>query len=89
VCPKSGNRSILTVLDFSTHYPEAIPLPDHTAQRVATALAGFFSHFGFLKECLSDLEPELMSEVMQIFPQDFKISEIRCSAYHPKNKWGL
>ena len=54
VCPKSGNRFILTVLDLATHYPEAIPLIDHTAQRVATALAGVFSHFGFPEECLSD-----------------------------------
>jgi hypothetical protein len=84
VCPKSGNRFILTVLDLATHYPEAIPLPDHTAQRVATALAGVFSHFGFPEECLSDLGPELMSEVMQIFMQDFKITQIRCSAYHPE-----
>lgn len=84
VCPKSGNRFILTVLDLATHYPEAIPLPDHTAQRVATALAGVFSHFGFPEECLSDLGTEFMSELMQIFLQDFKISQIRCSAYHPE-----
>ena len=84
VCPKTGNRFILTVLDLATHYPEAIPLLDHTAQRVATALAGVFSHFGFPEECLSDLGSEFMSELMQIFMQDFKITQIRCSAYHPE-----
>jgi Integrase zinc binding domain len=30
VCPKTGNRFILTVLDLATHYPEAIALPDFT-----------------------------------------------------------
>ena len=87
VCPKSGNRFILTVLDLATHYPKAIPLPDHTAQRVATALAGVFSRFGFPKECLSDQGTDLMSQLLQIFLQDFKITQIRCSAWHPQSNW--
>jgi hypothetical protein len=85
VCPKSGNRFILTVLDLATHYPEAIPLPDHTAQRVATALASVFSRFGFPNECLSDQGTDFMSQLMQIFMQDFKITQIRCSAWHPQS----
>jgi len=85
VCPKSGNRFILTILDLATHYPEAIPLPDHTAQRVATALAGVFSRFGFPNECLSDQGTDFMSQLMQIFMQDFKITQIRCSAWHPQS----
>ena len=30
------------------------------------------------------LGPELMSKVMQICMPDFKVSQIRCSAYHPE-----
>jgi len=37
-CDKSRNRFILTVMDLSTHYPEAIALPEHTAVHVAKAL---------------------------------------------------
>ena len=37
-CKDSGNRFILTVLDLCTHFPEAIPLRQHTAQDVAKAL---------------------------------------------------
>jgi len=83
-CPKTGNRFILTVLDLATHYPEAIPLPDHTAQRVAQALTSVFGHFGFPKEILSDQGPDLMSELMQIFLHDFNIVQIKTSAYHPQ-----
>jgi len=42
VCPTSGNRFILTCVDMATHYPEAIPLKNHTAQDVAQALSHFF-----------------------------------------------
>ena len=38
VCQESGNRFILAVLDLCTHYPEAIPLKQHTAADVAQAL---------------------------------------------------
>ena len=84
-CPKSGNHFILTVLDWATHYLEAIPLPDHTAQRVATAVANVFSRFGFPNECLSDQGTNFMSQLVQIFVQDFKITQIRCSVWHPQS----
>ena len=47
VCQESGNRFILTILDLCTHYPEAIPLKQHTAADVAQALGTVFSRFGF------------------------------------------
>ncbi len=81
-CPKTGNRFILSVIDLATHYPEAIPLPDHTAKSVAQGLVGVFSHFGFPEEILSDQGSDLMSELMQIFLHDFKITQIKASAYH-------
>ena len=42
VCQESGNRFILAVLDLCTHYPEAIPLKQHTAADVAQALGTVF-----------------------------------------------
>jgi len=83
-CPKSGNRFILTVMDMATHYPEAIPLQDHTAKSVAQALATVFAHFGFPEEILSDQGTDLVSELMQIFLHEFKVTQIRASAYHPQ-----
>jgi len=47
VCQESGNRFILTVLDLCTHYPEAIPLKQHTAADVAQVLGTVFSRFDF------------------------------------------
>jgi len=83
-CTNSGNRFILTVLDMATHYPEAIALPGHTAAQVAQALTQVFSHFGFPDEILSDQGTDFMSDLMQIFTNDFKISHLKASAYHPQ-----
>ena len=84
VCKDSGNRFILTVLDLCTHYPEAIPLQNHTARSVAQALATVFSRFGFAQEVLSDQGSDFMSELMQIFLNDFGINHIRSSPYRPQ-----
>ena len=44
------NSFILTLMDLSTHYPMAIPLKDHKATTVCTALIEIFSNFGFPSE---------------------------------------
>jgi len=64
VCKESGNRFILTVLDLCSHYPEAIPLKQHTAAEVAQALGTVSSRFGFPQEILSDQGSDFMSELM-------------------------
>jgi len=80
----TGNRFILTVLELCAHYPEAIPLKQHTAQDIAQALANVVSHFAFPQEILSDQGSDFMSALMQIFLNDFGINQIRTSAYHPQ-----
>jgi len=82
VCKESSNRFILTVLDLCTHYPEAIPLKQHTAADVAQALSTVFSRFGFPQELLSDQESDFMSELIQIFFNEFSIHQIRTRTYH-------
>jgi len=84
VCPKSGNRFILTCIDLASHYPEAIPLKQHTAEEVANALAQIFSRYGFPEEILSDQGTEFTLELMQHFVYQFGITLIRCSPYHPE-----
>jgi len=84
ICNESGNKYILTVLDLCTHYPEAVPLKQHTAADVAQALGTVFSRFGFPQEILSDQGSDFMSELMQIFLNDFSIHHVRSSPYHPQ-----
>ena len=42
----SGNRYILTIVDYATRYPEAVPLPKIETERVAEALLNVFSRVG-------------------------------------------
>jgi len=81
----TGNRFILTIIDHATHYPDAIPLQSHTAEIVATALAGLFSRFGFAETILSDQGSDFKSQLMQIFLHNFNISQIKTSPYHPQS----
>src|SRR5664279_2095115 len=83
VCDETGNRFILTILDLSTHFPEAVALKQHTARDVVLALSTVFSRVGFPGEILSDLGSDFTSELMQIFLHEFNIGHLRCSAYHP------
>jgi len=86
VCKESGNRFVLTVLDACTHYPEAVPLKQHTAKDVALALMSVWSRFGFCEEIQSDQGTDFMSELMQVFLTDFGIAQIKSSITHPQSQ---
>ena len=51
---KRGHKFILTIMDFATRYPEAIPLRRIDAAAVAEALCGVFTRLGIPEEILSD-----------------------------------
>ena len=88
-CKDSGNRFILTVMDACTHYPEAIPLRQHTAKDVAVALVSVWSRFGFPEEIQSDQGSDFMSELMQVFLTEFHISQIKSSIVHPQSQGAI
>ena len=64
----------MTILDLCTHSAD-----------VAQALGTVFSRFGFPQEILSDQGSDFMSELMQIFLNEFSVNHIRTSAYHPQS----
>ena len=49
-----GKRYILTVADYATRYPEAVPLEKIDTESIAEALIVIFSRVGFPREILSD-----------------------------------
>ena len=59
------NRYILTLVDYATRYPEAIPLPGIEADRVAEALFNMFTRLGFPSEILTDMGSQFTSAVMK------------------------
>ena len=60
-----GKRYILTVVDYATRYPEAVPLEKIDTESIAEALMGIFSRVGFPREILSDNGTQFVSQVMR------------------------
>ena len=61
----SKNRFILTVVDYATRYPEAVPLASIDTETVAEALVSIFSRVGVPSEILSDLGSQFTSSIMK------------------------
>ena len=61
---KRGNRYILTLVDYSTKFPEAVPLKTTDTKTVAEALLGIFSRVGIPKVLLSDQGSNFTSALM-------------------------
>jgi len=54
-----GNGYILTMVDYATRYPEAVPLKDIQTETVAEAMVNMFTCVGVRKEILSDQGSQL------------------------------
>ena len=78
-----GHRYILTVVDYATRYPEAVPLKDIEAEKVAEALVGICTRVGLPKEILSDRGSQFMSKVMKKMCRLLSVDQIFTSPYHP------
>ena len=56
------NRYILTIVDYATRYPEAIPLQNIDTVTVAQALISVFSRVGMPTEILTDMGTRLLQD---------------------------
>ena len=61
---EDGHRYILTLVDFATRYPEAVPLKNIDTETVAEALVDIFSRLGVPEVILSDLGTQFVCECM-------------------------
>ena len=80
---EEGQRYILTLVDFSTHYPEAVPLKNIHTETVAEALVDIFSRLGVPEEILSDLGTQFVSECMREATRLLSIKQLTTTPYHP------
>ncbi|KAJ8050432.1 hypothetical protein HOLleu_03637 [Holothuria leucospilota] len=78
-----GNRYILTIVDYATRYPEAIPLPNIETVRVAEALIEVFSRVGLPAEILSDRGAQFTSGLMHEVNRLLSIRQLLTTPYHP------
>ena len=74
---EKGHRYILTLVDYATKYPEAVPLT------VAEALMDMYSRLGIPKEVLSDLGTRFVSKCMEEVSKLLSIKRLTTTPYHP------
>ena len=79
-----GHRWILTVVDYATRYPEAIPLKQTATIDIAEALLAIYSRVGFPYEILSDLGTNFISELMREVERLISVKHKTTTRYHPQ-----
>lgn len=78
-----GNRYILTVVDYSSRYPEAAALKNIDTETVAEALVEIFSRVGIPREVLSDMGTQFTSNVMKEVGRLLSFKQLVTTPYHP------
>ena len=78
-----GKRYILTVVDYATRYPKAVPLEKIDTESIAEALIGIFSRVGFPREILSDNGSQFVSQMMKEVTRLISVKQLFSSPYHP------
>ena len=83
--PSRGNSYCLTMIDRFTRWPEAVPVPDISAQTIAEA---FYSHwitrFGCPSFITTDQGRQFESLLFRSLSHFLGIKRIRSSPYHPQ-----
>lgn len=80
-----GNRYILTLVDYGTRYPEAVPLPSIETERVAEAMLDVFSRVGIPEEILSDRGTQFTSDLMKEICRLISVKQIHTTPYNPRH----
>ena len=78
-----GHQYILTVVDYATRYPEAVPLFGCTSEDVADALFELYCRMGVPQEILSDLGRQFISECMNQVSELMGNKHLKTSVAHP------
>jgi hypothetical protein len=78
-----GHRYILTLIDFATGFPEALPLKEIDSISVAEALMVIFSRVGIPREILSDRGRQFVSQLMGELHKLLGVKPLFTTPYHP------
>ena len=77
-----GHRYILTLVDYATRYPKAVPLKRIYAETVTEALVDIYSRLGIPEEVLSDQGAQFISDCMKEVCKHLGVSRSTTTPYH-------
>lgn len=81
-----GYRYLVTIIDRCTHWPEAFPTRDITAETVAKIIyEGWITRFGICRFLTSDQGRQFESNLFSQLMKCMGIHRIRSSPYHPQS----
>ena len=80
---EAGDQYILTLVDYATRYPEAVPLKKITTEVEAEALLDIYSRVGTPEEVLTDQGTQFMFECMQEVSRLLNLKGLISTPYHP------
>ncbi|KAL2082452.1 hypothetical protein ACEWY4_022270 [Coilia grayii] len=86
---KKGNEYLLTIMDVTSRFPEAVALRNIKARPVIEALVQFFSKFGLPREVQTDRGSNFSSGVFQEVMSELGIRQVLSSAYHPQSQGAI
>ena len=81
-CSDRGHKYILTMIDYATRFPEAVPLKNIDTITIAESLVEIFSRVGVPKEMLSDRGTQFRSDLMQEVNRLLSIRALFTTPYH-------
>ena len=79
---RSGNKYILTMVDYATRYPEALALLSIETEQVADALFDIFSRVGIPEEIITDRGSHFTSQMMDEVRGLLSIKHLPTTPYH-------
>ena len=83
--PCDNNIYVLTIIDRFTRWPEAIPVPDVTAETVCRSIfTNWISRFGCPSIITTDQGPQLRSALFAEFSRILGTNKVQTTAYHPQ-----
>jgi hypothetical protein len=82
---KSGNKYIITAMDYLTKWPEARPVKEATAdQAVSFIYEDIICRYGCPAKILSDQGTHFKNQMIEKLVQKFKIEHYFSTPYHPQ-----
>ena len=80
---EAGHRYILTLVDYATRYPEAVPLKRIDIEAIAEALVDIFGRISVPEEILSDQGTWFISDCMKEECRLLGVTQSTTTPYHP------